>query len=282
MKRQFELLAMGLALTLWAGQGTAQQPTPLDAQADPIVATVDGTAIRRSDVVAMQQFLPTQFQQLPIEVIFPALIERMIDAKLIAAAGRKEKLDQDAEVRARISTFEERVIQEVYLTRRIETAVTDQAVRSRYDKFVKDNPPREEVSARHILVATEAQAKELIAELKKGADFAKLAAERSTDPAGKAHGGSLGFFAREDMVPEFSEAAFKLKEGETTEAPVKSQFGWHVIRVDQRRTVAPAFEEVQERLTAELQQETVTEIVGRLRDGAKVERFNLDGSPVKR
>ncbi len=281
MNFRFGLPAMGLLATIATFPGFAQTPVPLDATADPIVATVEGAPLRRSDILAVQQQLPPQFQQVSIEVLFPLLVERLIDAKLVAGAGRKDKLDQDADVKRRIAQFEERVVQETYLTQRIGKVVTPQAVRGRYDKFVKDNPPKEEISARHILVATEAEATKIIGEIKGGADFAKIAGDRSIDPAGKQQGGSLGYFAREDMVAEFSEAAFKLKDGEVTLAPVKTQFGWHVIKVEGRRQVSPSFEEMQEQLASEMQQETVTQVVAELRQGVTIERFNLDGTPRK-
>ncbi len=271
--------ALLLAGTAWLLPASAQSPMPLES-GDPVVATVDGTPIRRSDVEAVQRTLPPQFQQLPIEVLFPAVVERLIDSKLIANAGRKDRLQDDPEVKKRLAGLEERVIQEVYITRRVEAAVSDKTVQERYDQYVKANPPKEEVSARHILVQTEAQANEVLAELKKGADFAELAKTRSIDPSGKQNGGDLGFFGREEMVPEFSEAAFKLGEGETTEAPVKSQFGWHIIKVEAKRQSTPSMEEMREQLVSDMQQEVVANEVGRLREGATIERFGLDGSPL--
>ncbi len=255
----------------------AQAPQPLDTD-DPVLASVDGAPIRRSDVIAVQRTLPPQFQQLPVEVLYPAVLERLIDAKLLANAGRRENLDKDPEVKQRLAQFEERLIQDVYLTRRIEAAVNDKAIRERYDQYIKTNPAEEEVRARHILVSTEAQAKEVIAELKKGADFADVARAKSIDPTGKQQGGDLGYFSRDEMVPEFSEAAFNLKEGEITETPVKSQFGWHVIKVEAKRKSTPAFEEMRDQLAEEIQQETVNQIVAQLRSSAKIERFNSDGS----
>lgn len=271
--------ALGLMLCAATVSAQAQQPQPLDAASDPVVAIVDGAAIRRSEVLQVQQTLPAQFQQMPIEILFPALIERMIDAKLIANAGRQENLDKSPEVKRRVAIFEERAIQEIYLNRRIEKATSQEALQARYEQFVKDNPAKEQVSARHILVATEAEAKSIIVQIGSGADFAKLAVEKSIDPAGKQNGGDLGYFGREEMVPEFASAAFAMKIGEVSAAPVKTQFGWHVIRVDSRRQQQVEFEEVREQLTAELQQETVNKVIATLREGRTIERFNLDGTP---
>jgi peptidyl-prolyl cis-trans isomerase C len=247
---------------------------------DPVVATVDGSPIYRSDVIAVQRTLPAQFQQLPIEVLFPAVVERLIDTRLVVNAGRKENLQNDDEVKRRLAGLEDRVIQEVFLSRKVETAVNEQAVRERYEQMAKATPAKEEISARHILVQTEQQAKDVIADLKKGGDFAEIAKAKSIDPSGKQNGGDLGFFSREEMVPEFSEAAFKLKDGETSQAPVKSQFGWHVIRVEARRTQAPSLEEMREQISNDLSQEVVAGMVGKLREGAKVERFGLDGAAL--
>lgn len=273
---------VALSLGVLAGLhfSAVAQIRALDDKSDPTVAIVDGAAVYRSDLVMMQRALPPQFQQLPLEVLYPALIERMIDAKLIFEAGRKEKLDADDEVKRRVRQFEERVVQEIYLNRMIEKQVTEDTVRKRYDEFVKANPAKEEISARHILVQTEAQAKDVIAELGKGGDFAELAKTRSIDPAGKQQGGDLGFFSKEEMVPEFSDAAFKMKDGETSKAPVKTQFGWHIIRVEARRTASVPMEEVRDKLISDMSQEIMNDLTGKLRKSAKIEVYQLDGSPA--
>jgi peptidyl-prolyl cis-trans isomerase C len=269
---KFGVSALALALVVGAGVGLAQTPKALDDPGDPVIATVNGDAIRRSDAMIVQRQLPPQFQQMPLEMLLPAIVERLIDAKLIAAAGRAENLHVDADVKRRVAQFEERVIQETFLNRRVDAEVTESKVRERYDNYVKNNPAKEEVSARHILVQTEMQAKEVIVELKKGADFAELARARSIDPAGKQAGGDLGFFGPQDMVPEFAEVAFKLKEGETTETPVKTQFGWHVIRVEAHRANAPNFDEMREQIANDLSKEIVEGIVAKLRMAATIER----------
>ena len=273
------LLLLGVPNPASAQQSTA--PQPIDTAADPVIAIVDGSAIKRSDLLNVQRSLPAQFQQMPLETLFPLLIDRMIDAKLLALAGRRDNLGNDAEIRSRVASYEERLIQETYLTRKIGAATSDDAVRTRFQKFVTDNPAEAEVSARHILVATEQKAKEIVAELKKGGDFAKLAADNTLDPSGKQSGGDLGFFKKGEMVPEFSEVAFKLREGEIADAPVKSQFGWHVIKVDKIRQQTQNLEEVREQIVNEISQEIVNGEVVKLRQTAKVERFNLDGSPAR-
>jgi peptidyl-prolyl cis-trans isomerase C len=271
-----------LVAALAAAPAPAQQaPATLqavDAAADPILAIVDGAAIRRSDMQSLQRALPAQFQQMPLEMLFPMLIDRMVDAKLLAIAGRRDNLQNEPELRARVATYEERLIQDAYLTRRIAAAATEETVQARYRKFVAENPAETEVSARHILVASEQKAREILAALGRGGDFAKLAADNTLDPSGKDSGGDLGFFKKGDMVPEFSEMAFSLKEGQTADRPVKTQFGWHVIRVDKVRTVAQSLDDLRDEITNQISQEVVSAEVDRLRSGAKIERFNFDGT----
>jgi peptidyl-prolyl cis-trans isomerase C len=274
-------VAAALLLAVPALAQQAGAPQPVDTANDPVIAIVEGAPIKRSELQMVQRSLPAQFQQMPLEILFPMLIDRMIDAKLLAMAGRRDNLQNEPELRARIATYEERLIQETYLTRKIAAAATEEAVQARYKKFVAENPAESEVSARHILVATEQKAKELTAQIKGGGDFGKLAAENTIDPSGKQSGGDLGFFKKGEMVPEFSDAAFKLKEGEVTDAPVKTQFGWHVIRVDKIRQQAQSLEDVREELTNQISQEVVTAEVAKLRAGASVQRFNLDGSAVR-
>lgn len=248
---------------------------------DTIVARVDGQPIRRSDVLSFQRSLPAQFQQVPIEALLEPIVERLVSQKLLVADGRKKNLQTDAEVRQRLTQFEDRVIQEVLLNRLLADKVNDAALRTRYAAYQKENPGKEEVRASHILVNSEAQAKEILTALKGGADFGKLASEKSIDPAGKSSGGDLGYFGKDEMVPEFAEAAFAMKAGDTSAAPVKTQFGWHVIRVADRRTVAESFEEVRERLSSEMSQEIMQSYVEGLRKTAKVELFGLDGKPLQ-
>lgn len=276
----WRMAALGvLALASIAFPATAQIKA-LDAAGDPAVAVVDGVTILRSDVLQMQRSLPPQFQQMPMEVLYPVLVERLIDTKLLYEAGSKAKLTDDAEVKRRVRQFEERVIQETYLQRYIDKELTEDAVKKRYEKYAKETPAREEVSARHILVQTEAQAKDVLADLKKGADFAELARTKSIDPAGKQQGGDLGYFTRDEMVPEFSDAAFKLKDGEVTAAPVKTQYGWHIIKVEAHRKATPSLEDMRDKLTSDMSQEMMNDLVGKLRKTAKIERFNLDGTPA--
>jgi peptidyl-prolyl cis-trans isomerase C len=278
--RPLSFAAASLALSLLlATASLSAQPAPAKTD-DPVVARVNGKELHRSDVTLAQRSLPEQYQQVPLPQIYPMLLDQLVSGMLIAEAGRKDKLADDPEVKRRTARLEDRVIQEIYINRAVEAAATDKKLHEQYDKFIKAQPANEEVSARHILVATEDEAKAIIVDLGKGADFATLAKQKSTDPA-KDTGGDLGFFTRDSMVPEFADAAFKLGKGEYTKTPVHTQFGWHVIKVEDRRTAAPpSFEDSKEELTNEVAREVITAKVKALKDGAKVETFTLDGSPM--
>lgn len=270
------LIPLAVAILMLGAPLGWAQTAPAKPADDPVVARVNGKELHRSEVEAAQRSLAAQGEQMAPE----ALIDRMVSGMLIVEAGRKAKLADDPEVKKKTAQFEDRVIQQAYLNRAVEAGATDARLHEQYDKFIKEQPAKEEVSARHILVPTEDEAKAVIAELNKGADFATLAKQKSTDPA-KDTGGDLGFFSRDSMVPEFADAAFKLGKGEYTKTPVHTQFGWHVIKVDDRRTAAPpSFEESKQELTEEVARDIVSAKVKALRDGAKIETFALDGSPL--
>ena len=247
--------------------------------ADPIVATVNGSAIHRSDVEAARQDLPQQYRSYPIEVVYPALLERLIDGKLLTAAGRAAGLAGDPEVKARLARLEDQVIQTVYLSREVKAKMTDAMLKARYAEYLKANPPEPEVHARHILTKSEDEAKDVIKQLKGGADFAALAKKVSSGPSA-AQGGDLGFIKHGDVVAEFADAAFALKPGEFSQTPVKTQFGWHVIKVEAvRQSTPPSFEEAKEEVEHEASHDVIQALVADLRGKAKIEEFNADGSP---
>ena len=266
------LRAAALALTLCAGAAAAETP-------DPVVATVDGMEILRSEVERAQQLLPAQYQQMPFERVFEPLLERIINIRLAAKAGRAENLHDDEKVQEQVARFEDRLIEQAYLDQRIAAAVTDEAVKARYQATAKDFKAEDEVRARHILLKTEKEAKAIIAELDGGADFAALAGQKSTGPS-KAQGGDLGYFTRERMVKPFADAVFALETGGYTPEPVKSQFGWHVIKLEERRkTQRPAFEKQEESLRDAMAQEVITRIFTELRKDTNIVRFDANGAP---
>jgi peptidyl-prolyl cis-trans isomerase C len=275
-------VTLALALMLLAGPAWAQaaKPTPPAIVSDPVVARVNGVELHRSDIEEAARGLPPQARQQPPDKLYMALLDQMIATTLLAQTARKAKFQDDAEVKHQLQLVQDRVLAQLYVNRLVTKSISEQKLKAEYDKYVKDAPPREEVNARHILLASEADAKAVIEQLKKGADFAALAKEKSTDPAGKTSGGDLGWFTKDQMVPEFADAAFKLKKGEFTETPVKTQFGWHVIKLEDRRMAsAPSFEQMKPQLTDMFVHETVAAKLKEVRPGAKIEVFNADGSP---
>jgi len=272
------LLALGLAAGLLVSPIAVSAQT---AASNPVVARVNGAEIRRDDVLKAIEGLPAQYRQLPKEVLFDRMRDQLVTSKLIDQAAEKAKLADDPEVKKQMDEVRERIIQQVYLTRAVEAELTDAVLKKKYDETVKAQPAKEEVRARHILVRDEAEAKKIIAELEKGGNFAELAKKYSIDGS-SGQGGDLGYFTREVMVPEFSTAAFALKnKGDYTHTPVKSQFGYHIIQLEDKRTAPPpAFDEVKDQLKQDMAQELIVAKMAELRKGAKVEEFNQDGTPV--
>jgi len=270
-------LAATLALVPLAVSAQETQPEP---GRGPVVATVAGDEIRLSEVVDSKSQLPQQYQSMPMEAMFPALVERVIDIRLVAREARANGLADDPDVRRELARIENQIISQVFLTRRIDEMVTEETVVARYDEYIEGLPPEEEISARHILLETEEDALAVIASLQGGADFIELAAEESIGPSAD-RGGDIGYFGRGDVVPEFADAAFALEPGQTSETPVHSEFGWHVIKVDERRAVAPpSLEEMRQQFVGEISQELIAEMLDELRDTTTVERCNMDGSPI--
>ncbi len=248
---------------------------------DPVVAIVNGASIQRSDVEEARGRLPAQMRQVPLQVVFGLLLDSLINTKLVAGQAREQGLHEEEEIKRRMASIEDQILERALMIRHIEERVTEDALQERYEKLVEETKDKEEISARHILVETEGKAGEIIADLKKGEDFAELAKKRSTGPSASV-GGDLGFFSADQMVPEFAKAAFALDKGQFTETPVKTQFGWHVIKVEDRRAAKPpAVEEVSETLRADLAREIGSAYIQGLREKADVQRFNPDGSPLE-
>ena len=272
------LLAMiALAGTIAFGNSTGVIAAEGD---DPVVASVNGENIYASDMSAAQAQLPAEYQQIPASVLFGLLIDSLIDTKLSVAQARREGFDKKAEVVRRMTRVQDQILQRAYLEEKIEEGMTEEAIKGAYEKFVEESKGGEEVRASHILVETEAQAKELIAELDGGAEFFELAKSKSIGPTADV-GGDLGFFKREGMVAEFSDVAFLLKDGETSQTPVRSQYGWHVIRVVERRKAKPPmFEEVEGEVRNMLTRDIGIETMKSLRADAEIKRFGPDGSVI--
>ncbi len=286
--RPLRIVAAYCAVAGLAGTAFAQQPAPqpqppaaksAESPKDPVVATVNGQQIHLSDLQIAQQSLPQQYRNMPLATVYPALLERMVDSKLVEQDGRKNKVTDDPAFKKRLAFVEDQVVQDFWLQKQIAEKVTPEKMKQAYDEKVKNMPPEEEVHARHILVGSEPEAKAIISDLKKGTPFDKLAKEKSTDKASGAEGGDLGWFKKADMVKEFADAAFALKKGSLTDTPVKTQFGYHVIQVeDRRKAPPPSFDELADQIRQDLAREAVTAMLNQLRADAKIEKFNIDGS----
>jgi peptidyl-prolyl cis-trans isomerase C len=261
--------ALCVAATLMAVQ-------PLRADDNPVLAKVNGSEIRLSDVTAAEKDIGPSLAQLDPASRQASVVQLLIDLKLVAKAAEDKKIADTPDFKQKLAFTRSRLLMDTLLDQEGKAAVTDAALKQVYDDAAKQIANEQEVHARHILVETEDQAKEIIAELKKGADFAELAKKKSKDP-GASDGGDLGFFTKDQMVPEFSAAAFALEPGKISD-PVKSQFGWHIIKVEEKRArKAPPFDQVKPQLEAFVIRKAQAEYVAKLRADAKIER--LDQKP---
>jgi peptidyl-prolyl cis-trans isomerase C len=247
---------------------------------DPVVARVDGVEIHRSEIEAARQTMSPQGRRLPADQAFAVLRDHLVAIQLVLAAARKERLDENADFKRRLQDFADRMLEQAYINRILSKAPTEDELRARYQTYIKELSPHEEVHLRQMLVPTEAEAKAIIAELKNGADFAKIADQYAkTHPGGAS--GDLGYMSLNQMTPEFAKAAFALKVGQYSAAPVKTEFGWHVIEVEGRRVAAPpSFEQVRPELIKLDKNERVARELEKLRQSAKIERFDLNGQLV--
>ncbi|MFL1461333.1 peptidylprolyl isomerase [Roseococcus sp. DSY-14] len=256
-------------------------PPAAVADPNPVLARVDGQEIRLDEVMAAAaEALPAELRQVPPATlramlppqVFAQLVDRAVTDRVMLAAARRAGLERDAELRRRVAAFEENELRDALLRQEVLPRLTDDALRARFERDRAARPAEEEVRARHILLREEAEARAVIQEIQRGAAFDEVARRRSTDPAGRTNGGDLGFFRRGDMVPDFATAAFALQPGQMTPNPVRTQFGWHVIRVEEKRTgQGPGFEESKEALRQSMIEEEVQAVVARLRGQARVE-----------
>ncbi len=279
---RFRKLAAAAILAGTLGLG----PSPATAQTadppDPVVAVVDGHKIQLSEIVAIYRGLPQRMQQMTFEQLYVPLVDHAISIRLLATEGRKQKLQDGEAVKRQLARYEDTLVYQAYADKVVGEKATDDRLKVAYEKFVKEFKGEEEIRASHILVKTEQEAKDIIVQVEKGGDFEKIAKEKSIDPSKAQNSGDLGYFSKDQMVKEFAEAAFAMKKGDTSKSPVKTQFGWHVIRVtDRRAKPAPGFDDVRDQLRQEMSQEIAGEEVKRLRALAKVERFDAKGQPMK-
>jgi peptidyl-prolyl cis-trans isomerase C len=256
-------------------------PVPA-ADPNPVLARVNGDEIRLEEVIAAAaEAMPAELRSVPPHIlrtmlppeVFNQLVERAISDRAMLAAARASGVANDPEFIARMRAFEENALRDTLLRREVLPRLTDEALRARHAQDQAAAPEQEQVRARHILVPNEADARAILTQIQGGASFEEVARSRSTDPAGRSNGGDLGFFSRTDMVPEFANAAFALQPGQLSPAPVRTPFGWHVIRVEERRTTrGPDFDEARDTLRQRMIEEEVNAVIERVRAAARIER----------
>ncbi len=264
-------LALGLGATLMFAGAASAEPK--------VLAKVDGSPITDEDLaIATADIGPGLPQKLEGAARQKYVLDYLIDLRLAAKKAEADKLDQSPEFAKKLAYYRDKLAMEELLGSVAKAATTDEAEHKAYDEAAKAEPPQEEIHARHILLPTEDEAKKALARVKGGEDFAKVANEVSKDTAGD--GGDLGWFTKDRMVPEFSDAAFKLKKGEISD-PVKTQFGWHIIQVEDTRTKSfPPFEQVKDQAARYVAQKAESETIAQLHGAAKIELFDADGKPL--
>jgi peptidyl-prolyl cis-trans isomerase C len=263
--RHMLLLATILASVAVTGAACAQN-------SDPVVARVNGTEIRSSDLAIAEEEVGSNMPAMPPEGKRDYLVTYVSDMILVAKAAEEKKVTDDADFKRRLTYLRNKLLMETMLHTEAKSAVTDAAMHKVYDDATKQMAGEKEVRARHILVETEDEAKAILAELRKGTDFAELARLKSKDP-GAAEGGDLGYFTKDQMVPEFSETAFRLESGQLSD-PVKTAFGWHIIRTeDKRDRPVPPFDQVKDQIESYVARRAQADVIAKLRQGAKIERL---------
>ncbi|CAA2100980.1 putative parvulin-type peptidyl-prolyl cis-trans isomerase [Methylobacterium bullatum] len=282
------LLRRSGALALAVALPFASVALPLQAlaQTPPAAAAAPPPALPPETVVAKVNGSPVTAGDLAIAAEDPALslpgvdeaqkknllIDYMVDLKVGAQAAEAAKVGDSPEFQRKLAYFKSKLLLDEYLEREAKKAVTPEAAKALYDQTLTTMKPEEEAHARHILVDNEEEAKKISARIKGGEDFAKIAAEVSKDPGSKTEGGDLGWFTKERMVAPFAEAAFKLPVGQVSD-PIKTQFGWHVIKVEERRTKpVPTFAEMKEQVDQYLTRKSQQDLILKLRESAKIER----------
>jgi peptidyl-prolyl cis-trans isomerase C len=262
---------------LLAGALILSMPLAVSAQApaaDPVVAKVDGVDIHESDVALAEEELGASLpQDATPEARRNYLVTHLVDMILLSRAAEEQGLSGSDDFKRRFAAMRTKLLAGLMLRQVAQKSVNEEAMHKVYDDAIKQMGDEQEVRARHILVETEDQAKAIQADLKKGADFAELAKQKSKDPAA-ADGGDLGYFTKDQMVPEFADVAFKLDKGQVSD-PVKTAFGWHIIKVeDKRKKPVPTFDQVKDQLATVVVQQSQADLVNKLRTQAKIERTN--------
>lgn len=248
---------------------------------DPVVAKIGDQDVKRSEVFAFIATLPEQVrQQMPLENLFPLALDQVLNNRIIGEKAEAAKLEADPEVTKMVEQARDNIVRNVYMERELSKAVSQKELLKAYETMLEGFQKVEEVHARHILVKDEETARGIIAKLDKGESFEELA-RQSADGATAVNGGDLGYFSKADMIPEFSEAAFKLAPGTYSKEPVHTQFGYHVIKVEgKRQRPEPQFEDVKPQLEAQLRRDKLNALLESWQKAAAIQKFDINGEPI--
>jgi peptidyl-prolyl cis-trans isomerase C len=272
------LLVLPLASACWKESTSSDRMA--SSASDPVIARVNGVDIKQSDLALAEEDVGSDMQAASPEAKREQLIAYLADIIMVTQAADKKNLADSPDFKRRLAFLRNKLLMGYGLQEETKAALTDEALQQTYEEAVKSMGSQEEVRARHILVENEEEAKALLEQIKGGADFATLAKEKSKD-AGAAEGGDLGYFTKDQMVPQFSEVAFRMYPGQLSN-PVKTQFGWHIIKVeDKRAKQPPEFTKVKEQIEAYLARKAQTEYIAKLRQTAKIERLDKPAEQKK-
>jgi peptidyl-prolyl cis-trans isomerase C len=269
-----------LLVPLLAGCSKNSSNEVAAAGADTVIARVNGIDIKQSDLALAEEDVGAEMQGSPPDAKREQLIAYLADVIMVTQEAEKKKIAENPDFKRRLAFLRNKLLMGFELQEEAKAAVSENGMQQTYRDAVKSMAGQEEVRARHILVESEDEAKTILTELKGGADFATLAKEKSKDP-GAAQGGDLGYFSKEQMVPEFADVAFKMYAGQLSN-PVKTQFGWHIIKVEDKRVrEAPEFDKVKDQIESYMMRKAQTDYVTKLRQTAKIERLDKPEGQVK-
>jgi len=257
-----------------------QKPEVNTGKDNPVLAKVNGVEVRRLEIMEFVNSMPAQMRQIPLAQLYPMALEQTIANKIVDAKASKSGLENNKDVKEQLYDVKQQIIRAKFLENEIKSRVGEDRIKAKYEEYLKNFPETEEVKAAHILLDDEKLAKDIIKKLDKGADFAALAKEFSKDGSAQ-NGGDLGYFAKSEVVPEFATAAFETKPGTYAKKPIKSNFGFHVLKVEEKRKRPPeTFEKVSQLLEQELHRAAFEEIMNEWKSAAKIERFDINGKPI--
>jgi peptidyl-prolyl cis-trans isomerase C len=253
----------------------------LPALADDVVARVNGKDITAAEVQMATDVFGEQLAQIPEAQRRSMVVDALVDMHVMADAAEAAGVTDSPKYKARMAFLEAQALRNTYVEDELQAKISEDDIKARYEKDVTGYVAPEEVHARHILVKTEDEANAILKELAAGGDFQAIAKEKSQDPGSKANGGDLGFFAKGQMVPEFEAEAFALKPGETSAKPVKTQFGYHILKVEERRTQpVPTLDQVREQVIQMVERDKYQEALAKMRGEAKIEILTPPAAPA--